>query len=167
MANQNNLDIIFTNGICIVKDKLGRVMLKGTDIAGLFEVNRVNKVSTQRNKNEVVSTFNYVMSLYASLCDLASSKHLVIQSNVKSEPILENVKQIDIIHRNLGYLNKQVLMKLISSCNQFKRTNKECSTSFYSVCMHGKRHKLHYSCTPDKTTKSLELVHTNLWNLRL
>lgn len=63
-------------------------MLKGTNITGLFEVNRVNKVNTQRNKNEVVSTFNYVMSLYVSLCDLASSKHLVIHSNVKSEPIL-------------------------------------------------------------------------------
>lgn len=91
------------------------------------------------------------------------SKPVVFHSNVKSENVPENVKQIDIMHRRLGHPNKQVLIKVMSSCNQFKGMNKECSMFFCSTCMHEKSHKLHHSSTPNKTAKPLELVHTDLW----
>lgn len=84
LATQNNLVIIFTNGSCIVKDKLGKVWLSGIDKAGLFEVKGVNKVDTQRDRHEAASSYSTVVSLLASLresVDLGSRQSVKIESS--------------------------------------------------------------------------------------
>lgn len=48
--------MIYSKGICIVKDKWGRALLKGTERKGLYEVNGANKDDTQRDKSEAVQT---------------------------------------------------------------------------------------------------------------
>lgn len=109
------------------------------------------------------------VSLFASIDNLANvksmSKPFICESTVVfvSESNYENVKKYDTLHRKLGHPNDQILNKIVSNCNDFYDLNKIKSNLVCSACMYGKSHKQHFKSIPDKTSKPLELIHSDLW----
>lgn len=122
-TTQNNLDIIFTNGACILKDRLGKVMLRRIDKSGLFEMKWVNKVNMQRDRHEAASSYSSLFASLKEFVDLGSKESVKLESNplihscVESESVVKNVGQLDIQHRRTGHPNERALIKVLSNCN--------------------------------------------------
>ena len=54
-------------------------------------------------------------------------------------------------------------MKTLSACN-ISFGNKTSGLSFYKVCQYGKQHRLSFKHSQTKTSKALEIIHSDLWS---
>lgn len=76
--------------------------------------------------------------------------------------------EITLLHKNFDHPNSAILIHLFKTCKQFKVSHKAISSSMHSIyeaCQLGKTCRQHFSKTKTKTSKMLELLHTDLWGL--
>ena len=105
--------------------------------------------NTQNNDPSCVTVCNASInkfSSYISSCDALNNKILLL-------------------HRRFGHPNSQTLMHLlkgITSVNLSRNNIKQTLEKICEACQMGKSHRLHFSSTETKTTKPLELIHTDL-----
>ena len=70
-------------------------------------------------------------------------------------------KLLDIWHMRLGHPNVNAL-KTLSTCNISFR-NRTSGLFFYKACQYGKQHRLSFKHSETKISKSLEIIHSDLW----
>ena len=63
----------------------------------------------------------------------------------------------------LCHPNINALMKTLSACNISLR-NKIYGLSFCKACQYGKQHRLSFKHSETKTSKALEIIHSDLWS---
>ena len=73
-----------------------------------------------------------------------------------------NSKVLDMWHLRLGHPNVIALRKTLSACN-ISLGNKKFDVSFYKACQYGKQHRLSFKHSETKISKSLEIIHSDLW----
>ncbi|KAH9792303.1 retrovirus-related pol polyprotein from transposon RE2 [Citrus sinensis] len=181
LTTDNNLSVEFVGNVCYVKDSLKKqVLLKGIAEKGLYKLllkpsessycaylshsspvqplsmlsayffESIVPKNTQNNDSSCVSSCNASInkfSSYISSCDALNNK-------------------VQLLHRRFGHPNSQILMHLLKSVpsvNLSHNTIKQALEKLCEACQMGKTHRLHFPSTETKTTKPLELIHTDLW----
>ena len=96
-----------------------------------------------------------------SLCNASDNK---VSSQNSSCNELNNKALLR--HRRFGHPNSQTLMHLLKNdafVNLSSNSMEQALNQICEACQMGKSHKLHFPITEIKTTKALELIHTDLW----
>ena len=69
---------------------------------------------------------------------------------------------LDLWHMRLGHPNINALMKTLSAYN-ISFGNKISGLSFCKACPYGKQHRLSFTHSETKISKTLEIIHSDLW----
>lgn len=101
-----------------------------------------------------------------SISSLESRVHKSLENKNYNTVALQRTKNsLDLLHRRLGHNIEKVLKIILSNCNIYSQINKSSATlpSFFQARQYGKSHRFHFRTTETKTTKPLEVIHTDLW----
>ncbi|KAH9753212.1 retrovirus-related pol polyprotein from transposon RE1 [Citrus sinensis] len=181
LTTDNNLSIEFTGDVCYVKDSLTRqVLLKGLAEKGLYKL--ILKPSESIPSSFMCQTSHIQPLSMLSACSLGPHVLNNTQNNNLSSVSLCNASDNKVysqnsscnglnnkallLHRRFGHHNSQTLMHLLknnASINLSSNSIKQALNQICEACQMGKSHKLHFPITEIKTTKALELIHTDLW----
>ena len=77
-----------------------------------------------------------------------------------------SVNKATLLHRKFGHPNHQVLTHIIKTAKSIHLPayqKQQMHQYICEACQMGKTHKLHFPITETKTSKTLELIHTDLW----
>ncbi|KAH9726030.1 retrovirus-related pol polyprotein from transposon RE1 [Citrus sinensis] len=181
LTTDNNLSIEFVGDVCYVKDSLTRqVLLKGLAEKGLYKL--ILKPSEYVPSSFLCQSSHIQPLSMLSACSLHSHVLNNTQNNAFSSVFLCNASDNKVsspnsscnglnnkailLHRRFGHPNSQILMHLLkndASVNLSSNNIKQALNQICEACQMGKSHKLHFSSIEIKTTKALELIHTDLW----
>lgn len=133
-----------------MKDKSpGRVLLQGSLKEGLYCLDAPGVVS--------VSTVNKPL-------DFVSCKRPSVSFECLSSSVSESSSSLRFWHLCPGHPSLKVLGKVLEQCNLKKSfINENGLLQFCDACQYGKNHVLPFHSSFVKTTRPLELIHTDLW----
>lgn len=105
---------------------------------------------------------NVVCMLFQFTCSKWCSKYIMLPSCNASN------NKIVLLHKYFDHSNNQILMHLLKNVCSINLSSNSVQQSLEHTCeawQMGKIHMLHFPITKTKTTKALELVHTDLFGL--
>ena len=174
LTTDNNLTVEFSGDVCYVKDTLrGQVLLQGLAEKGLYKL--LLKSSAQ------TLLFSFLCQIISkplsmlSVCHSSFNCQLNVQSKVSDNKICYYIivnsynsamDKILLLHKRFGHPNFHTLMHLfkqVKSINISHSVKQQALKIICEECQMGKSHRLHFPATETKTTKILELIHTDLW----
>lgn len=113
--------------------------------------------------NDGCKIFNKFDKLVAS-CKPENGIYKLILSPVKQHCLLSEQRETDALlwHRRYGHIGFQSLMRLQNSVEGISIKNDDSKIKQCKICPMGKQHRKPFKTSTTKTTKVLELVHSDL-----
>ena len=157
LSYDNDVSIEFHKTCCVVQDKRrGSVLLKGMAKDGLYKLLSLPHDSSQFKSILLSSTTTPNLLIVNKIHGPESMLSVSCNEHCTSNKLL------DIWHMRLGHLNVNALIKTLFTCN-ISFGNKTYGLSFCKACQYGKQHKLSFKHSETKTSKALEIIHSDLW----
>ncbi|KAH9684823.1 retrovirus-related pol polyprotein from transposon RE2 [Citrus sinensis] len=173
LTTDNNLSVEFLGNVCFVKDSLrGQVLLQGLAEKGLYRLLLKSSSSSQLSSSFLSHMCSNKPLSMLSCCCFNSVPSGVFTESQKScnqtddSSCKTSVNKAILLHRKFGHPNHQILTHILKTAKSIHLPayqKQQMHQYICEACQMGKTHRLHFPITETKTSKILELIHTDLW----
>ena len=160
-ARENQVYFEFHPSVCFVKDlEMGQILLQGMLRNGLYQFN-LSCSKYQLSSPVTTSVYpNSIPTITIPICSIATSA-VSSSGSFQSSCNSQHQNNFALWHQRLGHSDAKVVKLVLSHCNEVCSSNDK---SLFCVAYHlGKSCKLPFPISGTQYTRSLQLVHFDLW----
>ena len=159
----NDVTVEFDASCCYVKDKQTKtILVQGKLNNGLYQLDVPTSVTMQPAATASSSSLTSVSHVFTTSAS-DTSLRVTASSDTALHSCSRNQPNVSLWHNRLGHPHHLVLKQVLQRINVPLMSSSQNSELFCEPCQLGKLHQFSYPSVPLKTTKPLQIVHSDVW----